>query len=103
MLKPGTKRGTCQKSIHGDEESFDSPDSDTSAEKKFGRSTIALPKCGTSVEFPGRQIRVETTTSFKEFEGDQTKFLRTAQTAACVRSETPSLRRICCTCSLTVS
>ena len=29
--------------------------------------------------------------------------LRTAHTAACVRSETPILRRMCCTCSLTVS
>ena len=30
-------------------------------------------------------------------------FPRTAQTAACVRSDTPILRKICCTCSFTVS
>ena len=33
----------------------------------------------------------------------QTSSLRTAQTAAWVRSETPILRRMCCTCSFTVS
>jgi len=33
----------------------------------------------------------------------QTSFLRTAQTAACVRSQTPILRRMCWTCSLIVS
>jgi hypothetical protein len=33
----------------------------------------------------------------------QTNSLRTAQTAAWVRSETPILRRMCCTCSFTVS
>ena len=35
--------------------------------------------------------------------GAQTSDLRTAHTAACVRSVTPILRRMCCTCSLTVS
>ncbi len=33
----------------------------------------------------------------------QTRFLRTAQTAAWVRSLTPILRKMCWTCSLTVS
>lgn len=32
-----------------------------------------------------------------------TKFFRTAQTAACVRSVTPIFRRMCCTWSFTVS
>ena len=33
----------------------------------------------------------------------QTNPIRTAQTAACVRSVTPIFRRMCCTCTLTVS
>jgi hypothetical protein len=37
------------------------------------------------------------------FEHIQTRPCRTAQTAACVRSETASFRRIFCTCSFTVS
>lgn len=50
-----------------------------------------------------RSLRIQTDGDRYEKVRDYTNPLRTAQTAACVRSETPTFRRMCCTCSLTVS
>ncbi len=53
--------------------------------------------------YPQQTLKDPLSFGFRGLSDAQTKFLRTAQTAACVRSLTPILRRMCCTCSLTVS
>ena len=69
--------------------------------------------CGCSpAGFPGSGCRAPGQRSVRQsircaaadrFGSRYTRPLRTAHTAACVRSETPILRKMCCTCSFTVS